>query len=276
MSTEERMSLTPWAANLIRVSAALLAIGVGYAAIRLSFSTLWDIATRGHVPRDQAWLWPVALDGATVLATLGVVVGNKREKRFFWPVLAGGLLISIVANDLHAILPAGQELPAVWRAVVGWVAPIFGALTIHGFTTLIGMKWHHSRARQHDGAPAAATTVATPTEDSTGSAELAAGSDAAISPVPVAAPPAHAPGPTAPATDAGNGKYDELAEKVMATVAVKDVNADDISELLRMSYDMNMANRDIGRRLNIGHHTVGKIIDASAAVLRVEPIAVAS
>lgn len=250
MSTDDRMPLTPWAINLIRVVAALLAIGVGYAAIRLSFSTLKDIATRAHVPADQAWLWPGALDGATVLATLGVVVGSKREKRFFWGVLAGGLLISIIANDLHAILPPNQELPLIWRAVVGWVAPIFGALTIHGFTILLRMKWHRGTAKQTSQAPAPATSVVAerPAAD-TGA--LTRPDTSAAAPVDE---PATAPALTAPAAEAGEGKYADLADKVLSFVTVKDVAAEDVSEVLRMSYDLSMANRDIGRRLNIGHH----------------------
>lgn len=271
MSTDDRMPLTPWAANLIRVSAALLAIGVGYAAIRLSFTTLWDIATRGHVPPDQAWLWPGALDGATVLATLGVVVGGKREKRFFWPVLAGGLLISIVANDLHAILPPGEELPVVWRAVVGAVAPIFGALTIHGFTILIGMKWHPRAERQQGSRPTSAVVADRPTPNTAIAPSIDAGQA-----TPSSSAPNESPALPASAMQVGDGKFDALAGKVLGVITVKDVEPDDVSEVLRLSYDLNMANREIGRQLNMGHHTVGKIVDASAAVLRDEPIAVAS
>jgi hypothetical protein len=40
-----------------------------------------------------------------------------------------------------------------------------------------------------------------------------------------------------------------------------------------MSYEHNLPNRDIGRRLDLRHHTVGKILDASAQVLREEPLA---
>ena len=40
-----------------------------------------------------------------------------------------------------------------------------------------------------------------------------------------------------------------------------------------MSYEHNLPNRDIGRRLDLRHHTVGKILDASAQVLRDEPLA---
>ena len=272
MSTDDRMPLTPWAINLIRVVAALLAIGVGYAAIRLSFSTLKDIATRAHVPADQAWLWPGALDGATVLATLGVVVGSKREKRFFWGVLAGGLLISIIANDLHAILPPNQELPLIWRAVVGWVAPIFGALTIHGFTILLRMKWHRGAAKQSGQATAPATQVVAERAEAEAVGPTTRPDTTAVAPVDEPAPTAL----PASTTEPGRGKYADLAGKVLTVVNVKDVGVDDVSEVLRMSYDLNMANRDIGRRLSIGHHTVGKIIDASAAVLRGEPIAVAS
>ena len=56
-------------------------------------------------------------------------------------------------------------------------------------------------------------------------------------------------------------------------ITVKDIDPEQVSEVLRMSYEQNLPNRDIGRRLDLRHHTVGKILDASAQVLRDEPLA---
>lgn len=67
--------------------------------------------------------------------------------------------------------------------------------------------------------------------------------------------------------------YLDLADKVLGIITVKDIEPEDVAEVLRMSYEHNLPNRDIGRRLTLRHHTVGKIIDASAQVLREEPLA---
>ena len=152
----DSIRVQPWAALLIRVAAVMMAIFVGAASFRLSFTALTDVATRGHVPAGQAWLWPCTVDGATLLATLGVVVcmSERRERRFFWAVLLGGLLVSIVGNDLHAILPQGQELPWALRAVVGAVAPVAVVVSIHGLTIL--MRVRRIKTEQKAQAPRAA------------------------------------------------------------------------------------------------------------------------
>lgn len=77
----------PWAVLAIRAAAVSLAVCVGAASFRLSFTALADVAVRSHVPPDQAWLWPCTVDGATLLATLGVVVcmSDRGARRFFGP-----------------------------------------------------------------------------------------------------------------------------------------------------------------------------------------------
>lgn len=262
----DSIRVQPWAALLIRVAAVMMAIFVGVSSFILSFTALTDVATRGHVPAGQAWLWPCTVDGATLLATLGVVVcmSERRERRFFWAVLLGGLLVSIVGNDLHAILPQGQELPWALRAVVGAVAPVAVVVSIHGLTIL--MRVRRIRTEQKAQAPRAAAkpgpsapAPGTPHSDLQGqhSATLVAASAPARDRIPSGA----------------SLQYDDLTEKVMQLITVKDVGADQVSSVLKMSYEMNLPNRDIGRRLDMRHHTVGKIVDASAQVLREEPLA---
>lgn len=55
--------------RLARWSAALIIVGVGAAAFRLSFSTLEDLATLARIPAGDAWLFPLIVDGTILLAT---------------------------------------------------------------------------------------------------------------------------------------------------------------------------------------------------------------
>ena len=266
----------PWAVLAIRVAAVGLAVFVGVASFVLSFTALADVAVRSHVPPSQAWLWPCTVDGATLLATLGAVVcmSDRGARRFFWAVLIGGLLVSVGGNDLHAVLPPQQELPWMLRAVVGAIAPISVVLSLHGLTLLLRVRQPRSAADQratsatqremvhprevHAPAPSSSTPAAT------------AADRPALDPAAAA--------PSAPATDAHTDSgavlpYLDLADKVLGIITVKDIEPEEVAEVLRMSYEHNLPNRDIGRRLTLRHHTVGKIIDASAQVLREEPLA---
>lgn len=270
---EETIQRHPWEDLAIRAAAVVLAVSIGAASIRLSFTTLADIAVRSHVPPENAWLWPYSVDGAIILATLGAVVcrSDPSARRFFWAVLIGGLLVSIGGNDLHAVLPPDQELHWALRAVVGAVAPIAAVLSIHGLTILLGriqprriadqrvtFTPQHAVHPQEVASPASSHTATTgpdlPTRDEAPTPTAAAGRDR---------------------TDTGSAAlpYADLADKVLGIITVKDIEPAQISEVLRMSYEHNLPNRDIGRRLALRHHTVGKIIDASAQVLRDEPLA---
>lgn len=256
----------PWAVPMIRAAAVVIAIFVGVASFILSFTALSDVAVRAHVPADQAWLWPCTVDGATLLATLGVVVcrNDRKARRFFWSVLIGGLLVSIGGNDLHAILPAGQDLHWVLRALVGAVAPVSVVVSIHGLTILMAVRRlaPQPRVESPGVAPEPPLPVTTP------------------SPVRAAQQPDRRAKPDAASDRAGDDResvtgldYDELAAQVLQLITVKDIDTEQVCSVLEMSYEHNLPNRDIGRRLGMRHHTVGKIVDASAQVLREHPLA---
>lgn len=94
------MLATPRSMIMTRVLAVSITFGVGTASFALSFTALRDLAARGHIPVGQAWLWPLMVDGAILLATLGVVImtGDRQcrnDRRFFWLVLCGGAMVSI-------------------------------------------------------------------------------------------------------------------------------------------------------------------------------------
>ncbi|WP_085669111.1 DUF2637 domain-containing protein [Mycobacterium szulgai] len=280
MTMEASIQRYPWAVLAIQAAAVSLAVFVGVASFFLSFTALADVAVRSHVPPSQAWLWPCTVDGATLLATLGAVVcmSEHRARRFFWAVLIGGLLVSVGGNDLHAVLPPEQELPWMLRAAVGAVAPIAVVVSIHGLTILMRVRRPSSAADQRATPAGQQQTVRprdvpAPAHSSLTAATAAADRldpDQGVAPAPAATPPIR------DHTDADKGSvlpYVDLADKVLGIITVKDIDREEIANVLRMSYEHNLPNRDIGRRLTLRHHTVGKIIDASAQVLRSESLA---
>lgn len=278
---EESIQRYPWAVLAIRVAAVGIAVFVGVASFVLSFTALADVAVRSHVPPDKAWLWPCTVDGATLLATLGVVacMSDRSARRFFWAVLIGGLLVSIGGNDLHAVLPPDQELPWMLRAVVGAVAPIAVVVSIHGLTILMRVRRPTTTADQQASSERRQEQEAThphqgaaPTHSS--STAVATGPE-----IPARAqrdqPAATAGAPAGERIDgAPKLPYTDLADKVLGILTVKEIEPEKVSDVLRMSYEQNLTNRDIARRLALrNHHTVGKILDASAQVLREQPLA---
>ncbi|MET8797881.1 DUF2637 domain-containing protein [Nocardia sp. NPDC004568] len=120
-----------------RWSAALIILGVGAAAFRLSFSTLEDLARLARMPADDAWLFPLIVDGTILLATFGLLVcaHHKSERRFFLGVLVVGSLVSVAGNSVHAVA-AGQPLPGWAAALVAAVAPISLLVDTHGLALL--------------------------------------------------------------------------------------------------------------------------------------------
>ncbi|WP_231390470.1 DUF2637 domain-containing protein, partial [Nocardia sp. CNY236] len=118
-----------------RWSAVLIILAVGAAAFRLSFATLKDLAVLAHVPAQDAWLFPLIVDGTIVLATVGVLVCPGRDRRFFLWVLVVGAVVSVAGNSLHAVA-AGQPLPAWAAALVAAIAPASLLADTHGLAVL--------------------------------------------------------------------------------------------------------------------------------------------
>ncbi|WP_231387205.1 DUF2637 domain-containing protein [Nocardia sp. BMG111209] len=157
--------------------AVLVIIGVGAAAFRLSFSTLRDLAGLAHVPRSDAWLFPLIIDGTIVQATAGaLVLAKSPERRFFIRVLVAGAVVSVAGNSLHAVAN-GHELPSWVCAVVAAVAPISLLVDTHGLAVLF-------RAAQAAPLPVSAAVVE----------EVRAPEEGPVSPVPEL-PAAVEPGP---------------------------------------------------------------------------------
>jgi hypothetical protein len=250
--------------TLTRILAVAITTGVGAASFALSFTALRDLATRGHVPPQQAWLWPLMVDGAILLATLGVVVVSgdpqcRNDRRFFWLVLGGGAVVSIACNALHAILPADEPINTWLRGFLAGVAPTALVVTTDGLTRL---------TRLHRRGMAAALIVA-------------------AEPAPERETAAPAPTVTPAATDTGtvpnehltdipaDSRWHAAAARVLEHVSLKNTGLGEVAQVLWLSYERAVTNREIGRRLGISHHTVGKIISTAAThVLRDDQAAI--
>ena len=107
-------------------------------AFWLSFTALADLARRSGVAAGQAWAWPMIVDGLIVVATVAVVaLAGRRTAWYPWSLLAGGALISVAANALHAIVAADADVPAVLAASVAAVPPLVLLASTHLTVVLV-------------------------------------------------------------------------------------------------------------------------------------------
>lgn len=67
-------STSPLVRKLAIMYAALAAVGIAVAAFILSFSALWDVATRVWPNRELSWLGPAIVDSTILQATVSLVV----------------------------------------------------------------------------------------------------------------------------------------------------------------------------------------------------------
>jgi len=108
-------------------------------AFWLSFTSLADLARRSGIAPDQAWAWPLIVDGIIVVATVAVVAlspaARPRATWYPWLLLASGAAVSVAANALHAVIAADASVPAVVAAAVASVPPVvllaITHLTVH-------------------------------------------------------------------------------------------------------------------------------------------------
>ncbi|MEU7634337.1 DUF2637 domain-containing protein [Nocardia sp. NPDC049220] len=126
--------------------AAVIILGVGVAAFRLSFTTLADLAVLARVPARDAWLFPVIVDGTILLSTAGLLASSDRsDRRFFLAVLVIGAGVSVAGNSLHSVA-SGHPLPGWAAAIVAAVAPVSLLADTHGLALLFRAVQRHSAA----------------------------------------------------------------------------------------------------------------------------------
>ncbi|MGV7551734.1 DUF2637 domain-containing protein [Mycobacterium kansasii] len=273
------MPATGWSMRVTRVLAVSITFGVGAASFALSFTALRDLYARGHIPAGQAWLFPLMVDGAILLATLGVVVmaGDPRcrnDCRFFWLVLCGGAAVSIACNALHAVLPPDQPLNAWLRGFLAAVAPIWLLVTTHGLTLLLTRmrRWSAATPRRrgedhNDGLIVDAMSAEAAGVSASGRAGLNAPASSNVTESGVASTGSDEPD----ALDApADSRWHTVAAGVLEELKLKNVDQTEVTKVLHLSYERALPDREIGRRFGLDHHTVGKIIRAADARIRHE------
>lgn len=119
-----------WGWAVMTAATGTVLIGIG--AFWLSFMSLADLATRSGIAMEQAWIWPLLVDGQIVVSTIAVVALDERAGVWYpWALLMGGALMSVTANALHAVVAADASVPAVLAAAVAAVPPLVLLASTH-------------------------------------------------------------------------------------------------------------------------------------------------
>ena len=99
---------------LTRAAAVVITFSIGLGSFMLSWAALGDLAARAGLILAAGVVWPLIVDGAIVMATLGVVAlvpytDEGRSRRFFWLVLGAWAAVNIGCNALHTVIPAPRR-----------------------------------------------------------------------------------------------------------------------------------------------------------------------
>lgn len=241
-------SAAPAVLRATRAAAVVITAAIGAGSFVLSFSALRDLAARAGVPRDLAWLWPMIVDGAILQATMAVVAlaafsRQRGSRRFFWAVLACAAVVSVGSNALHAVLPRSAALPGWLAALIAMVAPVSLLAATHGLSLLVRVGGSESVfdvravAAASEGRPPAAET-------------------------------------TEPVLEGDRARWQDMATLIVKRAVVRDASASEVADVLHLTYEREMSNRAIGRALELDHRVVGRIVSASADLLRSGRVAI--
>jgi len=117
-----------WAVLAAATGTMLIAAG----AFWLSFTALADLAGRSGIAGEQAWIWPLLVDGLIVVATIAVVaLDGHRTAWYPWALLIAGAGASVTANAIHAVVTADTDVPALLAAAVAAVPPLVLLASTH-------------------------------------------------------------------------------------------------------------------------------------------------
>lgn len=119
-----------------RLAGRLAVVGtvvLGLGGFVLSFTALRDLAVRVGMPGDLAWIWPLLIDGLIIEATLAVVRLSQLRRRsvwYAWSLLAGGAVVSVGSNGVHAVATGHGAAGAAASAVAPVVLLAMTHLTV--------------------------------------------------------------------------------------------------------------------------------------------------
>ncbi|OZD86513.1 hypothetical protein CH260_24025 [Rhodococcus sp. 05-2256-B2] len=140
----------------------VVAIAVTASSFKLSFSTLYDLATMARLG-DSAWVIPVVLDGPILVAGIFRVALSQHTdratvigRRFIIAVYTLAGLASMAGNAYHAVLTV-TDLNAGVAAALGALAPLMVMTMCEMMSIGISAPRHHrakpTNAAVSDSAP---------------------------------------------------------------------------------------------------------------------------
>lgn len=127
--------------NTRTIALAILLVGVGGAAFRLSYDAQVKLAIVAGVTRNLAGLYPLVVDAVILLTTL-IAIWNRPDRKggriYIWIALAVWTATSVLGNAFHVVaLPAGQvEIPIGAAIAVNTVPALSLFVAIHLATTM--------------------------------------------------------------------------------------------------------------------------------------------
>ncbi|QII09232.1 DUF2637 domain-containing protein (plasmid) [Rhodococcoides fascians A25f] len=129
VTSEDTLDIHPRVLTGALITGLAIAIIVGAASFKLSFSTLLDLAVMAGIHPADAWVIPVALDGPILAAAVIRIAlsqhtdaATKRGRRLVVAVLTASAILSIAGNAYHAVLTA-TVLNAAVAAAIAALAP---------------------------------------------------------------------------------------------------------------------------------------------------------
>lgn len=137
--------------------AGTVVIAIG--AFWLSFTALADLAHRSGIAANQAWAWPLIVDGIIVVGTVSVVaLAGHRDAWYPWMLLVAGAAASVAANAIHAVVAADADVPPVLAASVAAVPPLV-LLAITHLTVVLTQRFQPDRSSTASAVRAPSTEV---------------------------------------------------------------------------------------------------------------------
>jgi len=131
------------------VTAVCGTVFIAAGAFWLSYTALTDLAVRSGIGADQAWAWPLIVDGLIVVGTVAVVAQAGQPGAWYpWLLLIGGAVVSVGANAIHAVVAADADVPPVLAATVAAVPPV----VLLAITHLTVVLTRSSRVESNGGA----------------------------------------------------------------------------------------------------------------------------
>ncbi|MDJ0362214.1 DUF2637 domain-containing protein [Rhodococcus sp. H29-C3] len=128
-TSEDALDIHPRVLTGALITGLAIAIIVGAASFKLSFSTLLDLAVMAGIHPADAWVIPVALDGPILAAAVIRIAlsqhtdaATTRGRRLVVAVLTVSAVLSIAGNAYHAVLTV-TVLNAAVAAAIAALAP---------------------------------------------------------------------------------------------------------------------------------------------------------